>query len=80
MMHLNQMGAIENGALLSASKLEKHGYFVNSPSSSDDVPLKHSSALDDEAPEQIYGSDGEELMSETEYGRELVRFMSTSVV
>jgi hypothetical protein len=61
--------AMENGALLSASKLKKCSYFVNSPS--DDVlasvlsnqnkddnkkdkmyqPLKHSSALDDEAPE-----------------------------
>ena len=29
-------------------------------------PLKHSSTLDDDAPEQIYGSDGEELISETE--------------
>ena len=83
-------GAVENGALLSASELEKRGYFVNSPS--DDVPAlsnqnkdddkkdkmyqppKLSSALDDEAPEQIYGSDGEELISETEYGLELVRF------
>ena len=43
-------------------------------------PPKHSSAFDDEAPEQIYGSDGEELTSETEYGHELVRFMSISVV
>jgi hypothetical protein len=83
-------GAVENGALLSASELEKRGYFVNSPS--DDVPVlsnqnkdddkkdkmyqppKHNSALDDEAPEQIYGSDGEEIISETEYGHELVRF------
>ena len=84
-------GAMENGALLSASELEKRGFFVNSPS--DDVltlakirddderddekdkayrPPKHSSALDDEAPEQIYGSDGEELTSETDRGRELV--------
>jgi hypothetical protein len=37
-------------------------------------PPKHSSALDDEAPEQIYSSDGEELISETEYSHELVRF------
>ena len=84
-------GATENGALLSASELEKHGFFINSPSD-DTVPVplnqtknddgkdktyrppKQSNALDDEAPEQIYGSDGEELTSETEYGCELVRF------
>ena len=30
-------GAMENSALLSASDLEKCGYFVNSPS--DDVPV-----------------------------------------
>lgn len=84
-------GAMDNGVLLSASELEKRGYFVNSPS--DDVPIlaktkeddekdknyrplkhSHSSALDDEVPEQIYGSDGEEIMSETHHGRELVRF------
>lgn len=35
-------------------------------------PLKHSNALDDEAPECIYTSDGEEVTSETEFGRELV--------
>ena len=29
-------------------------------------PPKHSNALDDEAPGSIYGSNGEELMSETE--------------
>jgi hypothetical protein len=80
---------MENGVLLSASELEKRGYFVNSPS--DDVPTlakikdddekdkayrppKHSNALEDEEPEQIYGSDGEELMSETDRGRELVSF------
>jgi hypothetical protein len=80
---------VENGALLSASELEKRGHFVNSPS--DDVPIlakskdddekdkayrppKHSNALEDEEPEQIYGSDGEELTSETDHGRELVRF------
>ena len=80
---------MENGALLSASELEKRGYFINSPS--DDVPVlakikdddekdkayrppKQSSALDDEEPEQIYGSDGEELISETDHGCELVRF------
>jgi hypothetical protein len=87
-------GAVENGALLSVSELEKHGYFVNSLSDNVRVgpvlsnqnkdddnkkdkmyqPPKHSSALDDEAPAQIYGSDGEELISETEYGHELVRF------
>ena len=33
-----------------------------------------SSALDDEAPEQIHGSDEEDLISEIEYGYELVRF------
>ena len=89
-------GAVENGTLLSASELKKCGYFINSPSDNVPVlsnktkddnrkdktyqPPKHSSALDDEAPEQIYGSDGEELMSETEYGHELVRFMSILVV
>ena len=34
---------------------------------------KHSNALDGEAPKSIYGSDGEEVMIETEHGRELVR-------
>jgi len=78
------------------SKLEKCGYFVNLPSDDVPVlsnktkdddgkdktyqSPKHSSALDDEAPEQIYGSDGEELTSKTEYGCELVRFMSILVV
>jgi len=28
--------------------------------------------MDDEAPGVIYGSDGEEILSETEYGRDLV--------
>ena len=84
-------GAVENGALLSATELEKHSYFINSPS--DEIPVqaasdqtkedydgkdrtywppKRSNTLDDEAPGSIYGSDGEELMSETEWGRELV--------
>ena len=82
-------GAVENGALLSANELEKCGYFVHSPSDDVPVlpnqkkdddekdktykPPKHSSTLDDEAPEQIYGSDGEELVSETDYGHKLVR-------
>ena len=35
-------------------------------------PLKCTDALDDEAPEFIYTSDGEEVTSETEFGRELV--------
>jgi hypothetical protein len=35
-------------------------------------PLKRSNALDDEALECIYTSDGEEVTSETEFGRELV--------
>ena len=35
-------------------------------------PLKRTDALDDEAPEFIYTSDGEEVTSETEFGRELV--------
>ena len=35
-------------------------------------PLKCSNALDDEAPECIYTSNGEEVTSETEFGRELV--------
>ena len=35
-------------------------------------PLKHSDVLDNEAPESIYASDGEEIMSETEYGCEQV--------
>ena len=39
-------GAMENGALLSASKLEKRGYFVNSPS--DDVPVLAKIKDDDE--------------------------------
>jgi hypothetical protein len=33
---------------------------------------KRSNALDDEAPEYIYTSDGEEVTTETEFGRELV--------
>jgi hypothetical protein len=36
-------------------------------------PPKCSNALDDEAPERIYASDGEEVTSETEQGHELVR-------
>jgi hypothetical protein len=35
-------------------------------------PPKRSNALDDEAPERIYSSGGEEVTSETEQGRELV--------
>jgi hypothetical protein len=35
-------------------------------------PPKCSDALDDEAPELIYGSDGKEVTSETEQGHELV--------
>jgi len=35
-------------------------------------PPKHSNALDNEAPGCIYASDGEEVITETEYGRELV--------
>jgi hypothetical protein len=35
-------------------------------------PPKCSNALDDEAPERVYGSDGEEVTSETEFGCELV--------
>jgi hypothetical protein len=35
-------------------------------------PPKHSNALDDEAPESIYTSNGEEVTMEPEYGRELV--------
>jgi hypothetical protein len=35
-------------------------------------PPKRSNALDDEAPEYIYTSDGEEVTTETEFGRELV--------
>lgn len=35
-------------------------------------PLKRSNALDNEVPECIYTSDGEEVISETEFGRELV--------
>ena len=35
-------------------------------------PSKCSDALDNEAPECIHASDGEEITSETEYSRELV--------
>ena len=35
-------------------------------------PSKQSNALNNEAPECIYTSNGEEVISETEYGRELV--------
>jgi len=35
-------------------------------------PPKKSNDMDDEAPGVIYGSDGEEILSETEYGRDLV--------
>ena len=38
-------------------------------------PPKKSNALDEEAPETIYGSDGEEISSETEYGHELVSIL-----
>jgi hypothetical protein len=36
-------------------------------------PPKRSNPLDDEAPQTIYTTEGEEITSETEYGRELVR-------
>ena len=36
-------------------------------------PPKRSDALDNEAPEHIHASDGEEITSEMEYGHELVR-------
>ena len=80
---------MENGTLLSVSELKKRGYFVNSPSNDVPVlakikdddekdkvyqPLKQSSALDDEEPDQIYGSDGEELTSEMDHSHELIRF------
>jgi len=83
--------AVENGALLSASELQKRGHFVNSPSDEVPVPVdqhstkkdnvakdkmyrppKRSNDLDNEAPRFIYGSDGEELTSETECGHKLV--------
>jgi len=35
-------------------------------------PPKHSNALDNEAPECIYTSNGEEAITETEYGRKVV--------
>ncbi len=35
-------------------------------------PPKHSNALDNEAPGCIYASDGEEVITETEYSHELV--------
>jgi len=35
-------------------------------------PPKHSDALDNRPPEHIHASDGEEIMSEMEYGHELV--------
>ena len=35
-------------------------------------PPKKSDKLDGEAPEAIYGSDGEEMLCETEYGSKLV--------
>jgi hypothetical protein len=35
-------------------------------------PPKHSNALDDEAPQSIHASDGEKVMTETEYGHEVV--------
>ena len=44
----------------------------NDPKDKSYQPLKHSNALDDEAPKCIYTSNGEEVTSETEFGRELV--------
>ena len=35
-------------------------------------PPKHSNALDNEAPECIYTSDGEEITTETEHGQKVV--------
>ena len=78
--------AVEDGALLSASELHARGHFVHSPSDVEPIkarrkekdndksyqPPKRSNALDDEAPECIYTSGGEEVTTETEYGRELV--------
>jgi len=81
--------AVENGVLLSASELQARSHFVHSPSDAVPIPAdwnkdddrndktyqppKRSDALDDEAPKSIYTSDGEEVTSETKYGREQVR-------
>lgn len=43
-------------------------------------PPKHSNPLDNEAPPSIYTTDGEEVTTETEYGRELVRRCQYEVV
>jgi len=89
-MHLYQMGVPwKMVPCYQQASLRSAVFFVNSPSDDVPVlsnqkkdeekdkmyqPPKHSNALDDEAPEQIYGSDGEELTNKTEYGCELVRF------
>jgi len=44
----------------------------NNPKDKPYQPPKHSDTLDNEVPERIHASDGEEIMSETEYGCELV--------
>ena len=43
-------------------------------------PPKHSNALDGEAPQSIYASDGEEVTTETEYGRMVVSTWSDNTV
>jgi hypothetical protein len=45
---------------------------IDDPKDKSYRPVKRSDALDDEAPEYIYTSDGEEVTSETEFGHELV--------
>jgi hypothetical protein len=51
---------------------EKTKDIDNDPKDKSYQPPKHSNALDDEAPECIYTSKGEEVTSETEFGCELV--------
>jgi hypothetical protein len=55
-----------------ATLVEKTKGNDNDPKDKPYQPPKCSDALDNEAPERIHASDGEEITSETEYGRELV--------
>ena len=43
-------------------------------------PPKHSNALDGEAPQPIYASDGEEVTTKTDYGRMVVSTWSDNMV
>jgi hypothetical protein len=61
-----------NGTFMTPTLVEKTKGNNDNPKDKPYQPPKCSDALDNEAPEHIHASDGEEIMSETEYGHELV--------